>query len=209
MAQNHRGRSLLHRPLSDPGTFEGTIIHFGVDIYPRNIHWVISPRSDIDSMAHIRSFRGLPSSLIALGVVRYLLLSQALWYFIGSAVVLGAALGLFLHFAMRAVVLMFKLDKKPKVDPAPPTGHDAISYRKAREEKKRKQLEEQQRLAVQAKLIASQPLLQDAVREARKMPLSSTPIGPLSPNISVSNRHGLLQQTILEHSDEDDDSSVF
>ncbi|KAL6249654.1 hypothetical protein RBB50_003509 [Rhinocladiella similis] len=151
------------------------------------------------------------SSVLALILIPWRIFArfEALWYFIGSAIVLGTVLGLILHFTMRAVVLVFKLDEKPIIDPSPPTGHDAISYRKAREEKKRKQLEEQQRLAVQAKLLASQPLLQDAVREARKMPLSSTPISPISPNVSGSNRPGLLQQTILEHSDEDDDSSVF
>lgn len=134
---------------------------------------------------------------------------QALWYFIGTAVILGVLLGLTLHFAMRAFVVVLKLDHKPTAKSIPAKGHDAASYRKAREAKKMKQLDEQQRLSTQAQLIASQPLIQEAVREARKMPLPGAPISPLSPNVSGANRPGLLQQTILEHSDEDDDSSVF
>ncbi len=110
---------------------------------------------------------------------------------------------------MRAFIVVLKLDRAPAPKPIPPKGHDAISYRKAREEKKRRQLEEQQNLATQARLIASQPLLQEVVREARKMPLSGAPISPLSPGVSASGRPGLLQQTILEHSEEDDDDSVF
>ncbi|KIX06553.1 uncharacterized protein Z518_04529 [Rhinocladiella mackenziei CBS 650.93] len=113
---------------------------------------------------------------------------------------------------MRAFIVVFRLDRKPLPKPIPPKGHDAVSYRKAREEKKRKQREEQQRLAVQARLIASQPLIQEAVREARKMPLSGTstsPLSPSSPSVPGPSWPGLLQETILEHSDEDDDDSVF
>ncbi|KIW50345.1 hypothetical protein PV05_11941 [Exophiala xenobiotica] len=134
---------------------------------------------------------------------------ETLWYFIGSAIFLGVLFGLILHFTMRAFVLILRLDREPPPKLIAPSGHDAVSYRKAREAKKRKQLEEQQTLATQARLMASQPLLQEAVREARKMPLSSTPVSPISPGISGSSRPGLLQETILEHSDEDDDSSVF
>lgn len=69
MAQNHHCHSLLHRSLPHPGTFEDTIIHFRIDIYPCNIHWIISPCSDIDSMANIRSLRGLPAlnALVSFG----------------------------------------------------------------------------------------------------------------------------------------------
>ncbi|KAK4938997.1 hypothetical protein LTR10_020656 [Elasticomyces elasticus] len=134
---------------------------------------------------------------------------EPIWYFVGTAIVLGVLLGLILHFAMRAFVVVLNLDHKPEQQPIPAKGHDAVSYRKAREAKKQKQVDEQQRLTTQAQLIASQPLIQEAVREARKMPLSGAPVSPISPNVSSANRPGLLQQTILEHSDEDDDSSVF
>lgn len=114
---------------------------------------------------------------------------------------------------MRAFVVVFRLDRKPLPKPIAPKGHDAMSYRKAREAKKKKQLEEQERLATQARLLASQPLIQEAVREARKMPLVGTattsPLSPLSPGGLGSGRAGLLQETILEHSDEDDDDWVF
>ncbi|EXJ70592.1 uncharacterized protein A1O5_06662, partial [Cladophialophora psammophila CBS 110553] len=137
---------------------------------------------------------------------------EPLWYFLGSAVLLGLLLALALHFTIRAFVVVFRLDHNAP-QPIPAKGHDAVSYRKAREAKKKKQLEEQQRLAAQARLIASQPLLQEAVREARKMPLSvaatAGSLSPLSPCNTTPSRPGLLQETILEHSDEDDDDSVF
>jgi hypothetical protein len=136
---------------------------------------------------------------------------QPLWYFLGTAAFIGLLLALVLHFTLHAVVVVFRMDKQPDPKPIPPRGHDAISYRKAREEKRRRQLEEQQRLATQAKLIASQPLLQEVVREARKMPLTTSPgpLSPVSPTNTLPARPGLLQETILEHSEEDDDDSVF
>jgi len=135
---------------------------------------------------------------------------EALWCFLGSAVVLGLLLGLFLHYTMRAFIVVLRLDRTPAPNSVPPKGHDAISYRKAREARnKRKQLEDQQRLAAEARLIASQPLIQEVVREARKLPLSGALANPLSPSISGPSRPGLLQETILEHSDEDDDDTVF
>lgn len=138
---------------------------------------------------------------------------QPLWYFLGSAVFIGLVLALVLHITLRAFVVVLRLDKKPSPKPIPPKGHNAISYRKAREEKKRKQLEDQERLATQARLIASQPLLQEAVREARKIPLAgigtTSQLSPVSPTNTLPARPGLLQETILEHSEEDDDDSVF
>ncbi|ETI28493.1 hypothetical protein G647_00942 [Cladophialophora carrionii CBS 160.54] len=136
---------------------------------------------------------------------------EPLWYFLGSAVFIGLLLALILHFTLRAIVFVFRIDKQPTPKPIPPKGHDAISYRKAREEKRRRQLEEQQRLATQARLMASQPLLQEVVREARKMPLTTStgPLSPVSPTNTLPARPGLLQETILEHSEEDDDDSVF
>lgn len=105
---------------------------------------------------------------------------------------------------------MFRLDGSGHLKPIAARGHDAISYRKAREAKKKKQLEEQRQLATQARLIASQPLIQEVVREARKIPLSGAgPSSPVSPGPTGPSRSGLLQETILEHTDEDDDDSVF
>ncbi|EXJ79609.1 hypothetical protein A1O3_07888 [Capronia epimyces CBS 606.96] len=101
---------------------------------------------------------------------------------------------------MLAFVVIFDLDRRPSPEPIPPKGHDAISYRKAREAK-RQRLEELQRRAVQARLIASQPLIQEVVRDVRRMPLFGPSGGPVSPN--------LLRETILEHSEEDDSESVF
>jgi hypothetical protein len=138
---------------------------------------------------------------------------QPVWYFLGSAVLIGLALAIVLHFILRACIVVLRLDKKPPPKAIPPTGHDAISYRKAREEKKRKRLYEQERLAAQARLLASQPLLQEAVKEARKIPLAgmgtTSPLSPVSPTNTLPARPGLLQETILEHSEEDDDDSVF
>ncbi|KIW72975.1 hypothetical protein PV04_01131 [Phialophora macrospora] len=136
---------------------------------------------------------------------------EPLWYFLGSAAIIGLLLALVLHFTLHAIVVVFRIDKQTVPKPIPPRGHDAISYRKAREEKRRRQLEEQQRLATQARLIASQPLLQEGVREARKMPLTTSPgpLSPVSPTNTLPARPGLLQETILEHSEEDDDDSVF
>ncbi len=141
-----------------------------------------------------------------------LMSTQPLWYFLGSAIILGLLLGLLVHYTLRAFIVVLRLDRDPPPQPLPPKGHDAVSYRKAREAKKKTQLEEQKSLATEARLIASQPLIQEVVREARKMPLSgasTAALGPLSPGITGPGRPGLLQETILEHSDEDDDDSVF
>jgi len=126
-------------------------------------------------------------------------------------VLLGVLFGIILHFALHAFVLVFDLDQKPmpKPKPIPATGHDAVSYRAAREAKKRKNLEEQQNLAMQARLIASQPLIQEVVREARNNPIVRPLTSPLSPNTAAASRSGLLQETILEHTDEEDEDSVF
>ncbi|KIV89259.1 hypothetical protein PV10_08838 [Exophiala mesophila] len=148
---------------------------------------------------------------------------EALWYFLGSAVAIGLVLGLTLHLTMRIFILVFHLDQKspsapqstsmPK--PIPATGHDAASYRKAREGKKKQaQAQEQESLVAQAKMLASQPLIQEVVREARKMPLSTgslSPLGPPSPSALPPSFKGLglSQETILEHTDEEDDDSVF
>ncbi|KAL2399680.1 hypothetical protein ABEF95_001186 [Exophiala dermatitidis] len=136
---------------------------------------------------------------------------EAVWYFLGCAVVIGTLLGLLLHFTMVTFVMLFDLDRKPSQKPARPKGHDAISYRKAREAKKQKQkqLEEQQKRAVQARLIASQPLLQEVMRDGRKLSHAGPSSSPLSPSVAASSRAGLLRETILEHSEEDEDDLLY
>ena len=189
------------------------MVHSNVSVKSFYIHWRSDRQHRLNPMAPRRFFRGLSRQLLLENPHKLIDVVQPLWYFLASAVFIGLLLALVLHFTLRAFVVVFRLDKKPPPKPIPPKGHDAISYRKAREEKKRKQLDEQQRLAAQARLIASQPLLQEAVREARKMPPSgaapTSPLSPISPTNTLPARPGLLQETILEHSEEDDDDSVF
>jgi hypothetical protein len=111
-----------------------------------------------------------------------------------------------LHFIIRGFVLMFDLDRQPVPKPIPAKGHDAASYRAARQAKKEKELDKQRRLAMRAQLIASKPLLQEAIREARHIPPAASSSTPISPGTS---RPTLLRETILEHTDEEDDDSVF
>jgi len=187
------------------------MVHSSISIKPVCIHWRRHRQHSLNPMAHLRCIRGPQPRSIDFG--QNINIAQPVWYFLGSAVLIGISLALILHFALRAFVVVLRLEKKPPPASIPATGHDAVSYRKAREEKRRRQLEEQQKRAAQARLIASQPLIQEVVREARKMPLSGTsptsPLSPVSPSASLPARPGLLQETILEHSDEDDDDSVF
>lgn len=132
---------------------------------------------------------------------------QPLLYFLGSAVLIGAILALVIHFTLRVLVVVFDLDRKPIPKPIPPTGHSAASYREARQAKKKKELEKQQKLAAEARLIASQPLMQEAVRQARETHPAASSASPLSPG---TGRPALLQETILEHTDEEeDDDSAY
>lgn len=109
---------------------------------------------------------------------------------------------------MRICVLVLDLDRKsppPKPRSIPATGHDAASYRAARAEKKQREQIKQERRAVRAKLLASQPLIQEVVREARTRPITLT--SPLSPNTgTAATRSGLFQDIILEQTDESDGS---
>lgn len=131
---------------------------------------------------------------------------QALWYFLSVAVVLGVFSALLIHFILRGCIFLLKLDRQSPPPDVPAKGHDAISYRAARLEKKRKQ---EERNEDKAKYWASQPLIQEIVREARNFPITG-PTGVLrSPNPGVlAARSGLFSETILEHSDEDDDSTL-
>ena len=101
---------------------------------------------------------------------------------------------------------IFDLDRKPPPQDIPARGHDAASYRASREAKKQKEEEKQQRVAMRARLLASQPLIQEVVREARKQPVSRNPKSPNASN--AATRSGLLDQIILEHTDEEDESAI-
>ncbi len=119
---------------------------------------------------------------------------------------LGVFLAVGLHYTLRGFVFVFDLDRGaiPKI--IPPAGHSAASYRAARRAKKQKELDKQRELAMRARLIASQPLIQEVVREARQVPPAASSNTPISPGTS---RPTLLAETILEHTDEDDDDSIF
>ena len=134
---------------------------------------------------------------------------QALWYFLSSAVVLGVVGGLIIHLSLSLLVSVLKLDRSTQLQDVPATGHDAASYRTARKEKKhREEVEERQRLEDKARLLASQPFIQEVVREARRQPISGPMTVPISPNTATAaTRSGLFTQTILEYSDEDSDSA--
>jgi hypothetical protein len=98
--------------------------------------------------------------------------------------------------------------------PTPPTGHDAASYRAARQAKKQRELEKQEKQAMRARLIASQPLIQEVVREAREKPKlpqipQPRPASSTDPFSPGTGRRALSREIILEHTDEDDDDSVF
>lgn len=101
-------------------------------------------------------------------------------------------------------MVVFDLDRKPIPKPIPAKGHDAISYRAARAEKRQKEQEKEDRRAIRAKLLASQPLIQEVVREAKARPISLS--SPLSPNTgTAATRSGLFQDIILEQTDEESD----
>jgi hypothetical protein len=109
----------------------------------------------------------------------------------------------------RLLVLLIP-DRKPVPKDMPATGHDAASYRAARQQRKDKELTRQQKQATQARLLASQPLLQQAVRQARTIEFIPAPASsssaPLSPG---TQRPAISGEIILEHTDEEDYDSVF
>jgi len=121
------------------------------------------------------------------------------WYFVGCAVLLGAALALLLHGIFRTFVLIFKLDRLPKPKDLPATGPNVKSYRKSRERKRRQAEKEMQEIDVRAKALANSPLLREALKQMSRASLD----GNLSPS-ERRQRPSLLDQTIIEHSDEED-----
>ena len=99
--------------------------------------------------------------------------------------------------------MVLGLERKPDMKDFPATGHDATSYRAAREQKKRKKEEKQSKVENRARLLASQPLIQEVVREARRKPISGPTTIPTSSNTgTTATRSGLFTQTILELSEE-------
>lgn len=122
-----------------------------------------------------------------------------MWYFISCAVLLGAALALLLHGIFRTFVLIFRLDRPPKPKDVPARGPDVKSYRKSRERRRRQAEKEQQEIDARAKALANSPLLKEALNQMSREPLD----GNNSPS-GRRQRRSLLDQTIIEHSDEED-----
>lgn len=61
---------------------------------------------------------------------------------------------------------------------------------------------------MRAKLLASQPLIQAVVSEARRNPISGGPMSaPKSPG--SASQSGLFERILFEHSEEDDEESAF
>lgn len=109
-----------------------------------------------------------------------------------------------MHAVLRTFILVFKLDQKrvPKPRDVPATGHDVKSYRQARENKRRRAEKEQQEIEVRAKVLASSPLIRDALKNIQRNEKEKDTISPRvgRPDQSAS----LLGQTILEQTDEED-----
>lgn len=82
----------------------------------------------------------------------------------------------------------------------PAKGHDVKSYRRTRERKRKQAEEEQQEIEAKARALANSPLLKDALRHMSRDEANrdrSTPNGP-------GQRPSLFNQTIIEHTDEED-----
>lgn len=129
-------------------------------------------------------------------------MTQAIWYFIGCAILVGLVAALVLHGIFRTFVLIFGLDRKlqPKPKDKPAKGHDVKSYRKAREQKRKQVEKEQEELDQRARALANSPLLKDALRKMYKRSHedASSPRSNIAPNSS------LLDTMIMEQSAEED-----
>jgi hypothetical protein len=180
------------------------------------LHWVVTPV--IRFAAGIKYLLLLPLDFLARFEVSLLLSSKAksfsdnilqtICYFVGCAILIGVILGFGLHFLLRLFSILFKLDRKPRPKPESVKGHTASSYRAARNEKKQRELERQKELALQARLVASQPLVQAVVREARRTSAAGSNTKSKAPASPKTTRGStLMQETILEHTDEEDDSA--
>jgi hypothetical protein len=115
--------------------------------------------------------------------------------------------GLAIHTILRVATKLFDLDRTPIPSSIPAKGHDAASYRAAREAKRKAQLDKEERSAMRAKLLASQPLIQAVVSEARRNPISGPISAPKSPG--SASKSGLFERILFEHSEEDDEESAF
>lgn len=135
---------------------------------------------------------------------------ETLIYFLAFAVAIGLVSGLVIHTIIRVSTKAFDLDRAPLPRSIPAKGHDAASYRAAREAKRKAQLDKEQRSAMRAKLLASQPFIQEVVREARRNPISGSISSPKSPNASsAATKSGLFERILFEHSEEDDEESAY
>ena len=137
------------------------------------------------------------------------MVTKTLIYFLAFAVAIGLVSGLVIHTVLRLTAKTFDLDRATLPRSIPATGHDAASYRAAREAKRKAQDDKEQRSAMRAKLLASQPLVQEVVREARRNPITggsiSSPKSP-GPNTAAA-KSGLFERILFEHSEEDEESA--
>lgn len=97
------------------------------------------------------------------------------------------------------MVLILSLDRKPIPNDVPAKGHDVKSYRKTRERKKEKAKREQQEIDARAKALANSPLLKQALKQ-----MSRDPPQDYGSPTGRTPRPSLLDQTIIEHSGEED-----
>ena len=135
---------------------------------------------------------------------------KTLIYFLAFAAAVGLFSGLAIHTIIRLATKTFDLDRAPLPRSIPATGHDAASYRAAREAKRKAQDDKEQRSAMRAKLLASQPLIQEVVREARRNPINGgRASSPKSPGANTATKSGLFERILFEHSEEDDEESAF
>ncbi|KAK5939967.1 hypothetical protein PMZ80_007385 [Knufia obscura] len=126
---------------------------------------------------------------------------EAVWYFVGCAVLLGAVSALLLHGIFRIVVLIFRLDREPEPKPkdVPARGHDVKSYRKTRERKREQAEKEQAEIDARAQALANSPLLKEALKQ-----ISGDPVEDINSPNRRKSRPSLLDQPIIENSDEED-----
>lgn len=129
---------------------------------------------------------------------------QAVWYYIGSAIVVGLVSAFVLHAIFRTSVLILNLDRKPQSKPndVPAKGHDVKSYREAREKKRRAAEKEQEELEARARALARSPLLKNALAQMRRDLPEDANLSPGTRNLGAKS--SLFDQTILEHSAEED-----
>lgn len=132
---------------------------------------------------------------------------KTLIYFLAFAVAIGLIAGLAIHTIIRVSTKVFDLDRTPIPASVPAKGHDAASYRAAREAKKQAQFDKQMRSELRTKLLASQPLIQEVVREALRNPISGPMPTPKSPSASSAIRSGVFDKILFENSEEDEESA--